>query len=239
MKHYIIGIAVLFLSISASAQKYDISKSWQDAVVLVPGNIFTKTVYTVTVDKPMPVVILMHGCSGIQQHETQWAHFLKSQGYIVVLPDSFAIPGRVMNCDSSSNTPNLGLVPVKRIRPAEVEYTMLQLRKEYWVDKNNIFLMGHSEGAMAAANSPELGFNAVVISSFICNNGVGASITTPVMAISYESDPYFVNKNYMCKDKWGDRPNAKQIVLSGHGHATSQNTIAKQEVVAFLKQHLK
>lgn len=239
MKHYIIGLVTLLVSISATAQRYDIPKTWQEAVVFVPGSIFTKSVHTVKVDNPMPVIILMHGCSGIQQHETQWAQFLKSQGYIVVLPDSFAMPGRIMNCDSSSNTPNLGLVPVRRIRPSEVEYAVSQLKQESWVDRNNIFLMGHSEGAMAAANSPELGFNAIIISSFICNNGVGASVDTPVMAISYEVDPYFSNKNHTCKDKWGNRPKSKQIVLPGQGHATSQNIIAKQEVVDFLKQHSK
>lgn len=239
MKRVIFGFIFWALTFTAWAQ-YDISKSWEGAQVHVPGSFFTKSVDNVSVDRPLPTIVLMHGCGGIQQHEGQWAQFLKSQGYIVVLPNSYAIPGRVMNCDPRSSTPNLRLVPVNDLRPAEAEYTFNQLKKQSWVDQKNIFLMGHSEGGMAAAYTKELGFNAVIISSFICHQGVNAGQDTPILAISFETDPYFSGRwNFYCKDRWGDRPKAKQLILPGNGHPTYWEPKARQEVVDFIKTYTK
>ena len=52
----------------------------------------------VKLDKPMPVILFMHGCSGIQAAETGWAPFLRQNGFVVVLPDSFARE-RPQSCD--------------------------------------------------------------------------------------------------------------------------------------------
>ena len=49
---------------------------------------------------PVPVVVFMHGCTGIWTSDTPaWVSFLASHGYAVVAPDSFARPGRLSNCD--------------------------------------------------------------------------------------------------------------------------------------------
>jgi len=103
-------------------QGYDVSKAWEGAQVYVPSNFLTKKVDDVKVDKSLPVVILLHGCGGIGDHEKKWAQNLKSEGFIVVLPDSFAIPNREINCVPSSNTPNVGKVPVNDLRPAQATF---------------------------------------------------------------------------------------------------------------------
>jgi predicted esterase len=232
-------ISVITYSNLAFAE-WDISKSWENAQVQVPGSFLSKTVSTVETDKPLPTVILMHGCTGIHQQDINLAKELTNQGFIVVMPDSLAIPERVINCDTKTNTPHLKLVPVETIRPKEIKYAMSQLKQQSWVDKNNIFLIGHSEGGMAAAIVRELGFNGIVISGFNCFFGVRASTSTPILAIGFESDSYLSRiSKVQCKDMWGDRTTSQQITLPGVGHDTYNQPFVKQEIVNFLKKHFK
>ena len=98
-------------------QGFDVSKAWDSAVVYVPSNFLPKRVIDVKADAPQPVVILLHGCGGIDVHDRRWAENLKSQGFIVVMPDSLAIPGRSKNCDSTTHTTNMGKIPVQDLPP--------------------------------------------------------------------------------------------------------------------------
>jgi dienelactone hydrolase len=238
-----------FATVSAKAtmvQGFDVSKSWESAVVYVPSNFLTKRVIDVKVDSALPVVILLHGCGGISEHERRWAEHLKSLEFIVVLPDSLAIPGRSKNCDSTTHTTNLGKIPVNELRPAEAAYAMARVREQTWADQDNIFLMGHSEGGMGAYLTPEVGFKGVIVSGFICSipGGLRAQPATPVLAINWESDPWFVRpgRPYLqCADRrfWSRRLSAKQLVLPGQGHATAFESIARDTVGSFLKEFRK
>lgn len=67
-------------------------------------------------------------------------------------------------------------------------YALDQLRKAPWADQRNLFLMGHSEGAVVVATANVSGFRGVIISAWICRNGLVVphetavpwpSITTP------------------------------------------------------------
>ena len=227
-------------------QGFDVSKAWESAVVYVPSNFLPKRVIDVKADAPQPVVILLHGCGGIDVHERRWAEHLKSQGFIVVMPDSLAIPGRSKNCDSTTHTTNMGKIPVQDLRPAEAAYAMARVREQTWADQDNIFLMGHSEGGMGAYLTPELGFKGVIVSGFICSipGGLRAQPATPVLAINWEVDPWFVRpgRPYLqCADRgfWPRRSNARQLVLSGQGHATAFEAIARDAVGNFLKEFRK
>lgn len=228
---------MLCLSSSLSAlplEDYDVSKSWENAEVHVPGNFFTKKISTVEISKSMPVVLLAHGCTGITDEERQWSRLLKDNGYVVVLPDSFAIPKRVVNCSTAERINNLRLVPVNRLRPLEVEYAMAQLQNMKWVDKNRIFLMGHSEGAMAASRTPDMGFRGIIMNGFVCSLGVKASSAVPILAINWQSDPYFQGGGFQCDSQWGVRTNGMQVLLKGDGHGTSSSVEARRAVISFL-----
>lgn len=173
----------------------------------------------VKVDAAQPVVIFLHGCGGIDEHERRWSEYLKSQGFIVVLPDSQAIPGRSKNCDATTHTTNMGKIPVRELRPAEAKYAMARVREQTWADQDNIFLMGHSEGGMGAYLTPELGFKGVIVSGFICSisGGLRAQSATPVLANNWELDPWFVRPEapyLQCADRgfWPRRSNARQLV---------------------------
>lgn len=85
---------------TADNQGKGVAMSWEKAQVFVPGMFFKTTPNKVTGNKPMPVVIYLHGCTGIDpNHDVRWGEFIKGLGYIAVLPDSMARPGRKPNCD--------------------------------------------------------------------------------------------------------------------------------------------
>ena len=80
---------------TADNQGEGVAMSWEKAQVFVPGMFFKTTPNEVTGNKPLPVVIYLHGCTGIDpNHDVRWGEFIKGLGYIAVLPDSMARPGR-------------------------------------------------------------------------------------------------------------------------------------------------
>jgi pimeloyl-ACP methyl ester carboxylesterase len=104
--------------------------------------------------------------------------------------------------------------------------------------------MGHSEGGMAAYLAPELGFKGIVISGFPCviRGGIRAKFDTPVLAINWEQDPYFVNSRFKqcaATPAWQKRSNATELVLSGAGHATAYDSSAREAVSKFFKALIK
>jgi hypothetical protein len=113
---------------------------------------------------------------------------------------------------------------------------MSQLQTMKWADKQRIFLMGHSEGAMAVTRTPDMGFKGVIVAGFICSLGVMASANTPILAISWSSDPYFQNRGFQCDSQWGARDNGKLVLLQGHGHGTVSSVEARRAVISFLAQ---
>jgi dienelactone hydrolase len=245
--------------VDLSKGKYDISKSWVNSHIYIPDHFFKKNpkeVELISVSPPKPVVVYMHGAGGIGSHDTGWANFLRRNGYVVVMPDSFAIPNRVLNVDSKNKIANLRLVPVNLLRPTEAEYAISQLKLLNWVDINNIFLMGHSEGANASTYINDVGYKGLIISSNLCHFGFRVQQDIPILAISYEKDTYLPNPlNWHCKDRWDThypsdsqnteskkifrpaRKNTSQIILSGEGHATQGNLIAEQAVLNFLRRN--
>lgn len=228
------------------AQEYDVRKSWEQSVVHVPGNFLTKTVDTVNVSAAMPVVVFLHGCAGIGVTERRWADFLKAENFIVVLLNSYAIDNREKNCIPATRTTNIGKVPVNSLRPAEAEYAMSKLKEKAWADKNNIFLMGHSEGGMGTFLTRDVGFSGIVITGFVCflKRPFASSKDTPTLIINYERDPFFEkpDRDYLqCSDKfyWSFRTNTKEILLPGRGHGSADNRTAQEAVTTFLKNNIK
>ena len=171
-----VSSVVLLLAFSANAATAfaqtaenladNVSRSWNEATVLVPGRFFATSPHRVrvAVDKPLPVVIYMHGCTGITaDHDLRWGQFIKALGFIVVLPDSMKRPGRRQNCDPKAKRG--GAFPqVFAMRQEEIRYAVEQLKSSPWADSKNVFLMGHSEGGNAAAQSKLGGLRGVIIS---------------------------------------------------------------------------
>lgn len=239
-------MALLGLFIAGSAFAQDVEKSWNDAVVYVPGKTFTTSVGKVSVDKPMPLVIYMHGCAGINRtHDASWASLLNGQGFIVVMPDSIARPGRIPNCDPKLKGGN-AFPNAFKYRQEEITYAMEQAQKATWVDKNNIFLMGFSEGGIASAQSTHAGFAGRIIMGWTCTNknnpdfdGIFSSKDSPVLAIASENDDWLVGKPTAgnCANKAQGRTNFKQVDIPGSEHSTYGSDAAQNAVKSFLSQY--
>lgn len=225
-----------------------IEKSWEDAVVFLPGKTFSTTASKVNLDKKYPVVIYLHGCAGIMpSHDYGWAKEITKHGFIVVMPDSFAIPKRPSNCDTATAT--TGFFPsAYLIRTSEIAYAYQQLAKTSWVDMNNIFLMGFSEGAVATARSEFKGFNGAIIMGWTCTsrdpqfNGIFVPKKTPVLALAYSDDrwhplgsPWYGK----CSDKGQGRDNVTQLNFVGTEHQTLLAPGAVPAVDKFLLDNLK
>ena len=239
-------IAILSFFISSSVFAQDVEKSWEDAVVYVPGKTFTTSVSKILVDKPMPVVIYLHGCAGINRtHDASWASLITEQGFIVVMPDSIARPGRIPNCDPKAKGGN-AFPNAFKYRQQEIGYALEQTQKASWADKNNIFLMGFSEGGIGAAQSPHNGFAGRIIMGWTCTNknnpdfdGIFSSKNSPVLAIASENDDWRIGKPTVgnCANKAQDRTNFKQVDIPGSEHTTYGSDAAQNAVKSFLSQY--
>ena len=174
-----------------------IEKSWEDAVVFLPGKTFSTSASKVNLDKRYPVVIYLHGCAGIvPSHDYGWAKEITKHGFIAVMPNSFAIPKRHSNCDPTTTA--IGFFPnANLIRIIEIAYAYQQLAKTSWADMSNVFLMGFSEGAVATARSEFKGFNGAIIMGWTCTsrnpqfNGIFIPKKTPVLALAYLDDRWY------------------------------------------------
>ena len=223
-----------------------IEKSWEDAVVFLPGKTFSTSASKVNLDKKYPVVIYLHGCAGIMpSHDYGWAKEITKHGFIVVMPDSFAIPKRPSNCDPTTTA--RGFFPSAHlIRISEIAYAYQQLAKTSWADMNNIFLMGFSEGGVATSRSEFKGFNGAIIMGSTCTSPLFSGIfipkKTPVLALAYLDDRWHPRGSPWygkCADQSQGRDNVTQLSFEGTEHQTLLAPGAVSAVDKFLLDNLK
>jgi dienelactone hydrolase len=237
------AVAVL----TAENQGASVAMSWEKAEVFVPGSFFTTTPNNVKVNKPLPVVIYLHGCTGINpDHDTLWGDFIKGLGYIAVLPDSMARPGRIPNCDPKKMRG--GAFPqAHAMRMEEIRYALEQVQKSDWADTNNVFLMGDSEGGQAAARDTLGDFRGIIISGWTCTNsarpdfdGIFAPLETPILTLEWDHDAWREGtpQQGSCANKFGERKKARQVLFSGTQHFTYDQWEARDADAQFLKENL-
>lgn len=103
-------------------------------------------------DGPFPAIVIAHDCSGLGARSSgspgRWGSFLAGNGYVVIMPDSFAprgFPDGVCTTTTASAGPLLrATLPIAR---ALDEFAALDyLRGLSYVDKAHIGLMGGSHG---------------------------------------------------------------------------------------------
>jgi poly(3-hydroxybutyrate) depolymerase len=232
---------------TADNQGKGVAMSWEKAQVFVPDMFFKTTPNKVTGNKPMPVVIYLHGCTGIDpNHDVRWGEFIKGLGYIAVLPDSMARPGRKSNCDP--RTKRTGAFPqAHAMRMEEIRYALEQVKKSAWADTNNIFLMGHSEGGHAAAGNRLADFRGIIISGWTCtdsaragSDGIFAPLETPILTLEWDHDAWREGTPLQgsCANKFGERKKARQVLFHGTQHSTYDQLKARDAVAQFLKENL-
>ena len=213
-----------------------IEKSWEQSIVFIPGNSWQKSIMRLQLDKKYPVVIYLHGCGGITRwNDIRWGQFISELGFVAILPDSFARPGRVSNCDPSAQLPTFRFLMAIPYREQEIAYAMNELKKLPWVDTKNIYFMGHSEGANTLARTQIEGIRGIVLSSGFCFTGISFEQGVPGLVITFSDDPWHRGAKSRCAEGRSDG-SITAINLLGSGHDTFDQPEVRQGVAKFLRE---
>jgi poly(3-hydroxybutyrate) depolymerase len=130
-----------------------------------------------------PVVVYMHGSGQALDRSgdvprLKWdygyANWITQAGYIFVAPDSYAMKDRP---SFSSPVPKENYEAVHDIRQAEIAQAAQSLVTQGFADTEEMYLLGVSEGAMAAARYAGKEFKGRLVLSWSCEPGT--SPTTP------------------------------------------------------------
>ena len=213
--------------------------SWQE---------FKKQYPNFSPEKKVPLVLFMHGSAGLSKGEVYKRYIVKEAGCIFFAPNSFKVKNRPTY---QSPTSLKNYEKVHQVRQAELDYNLKKLLKLDFIDKKNLFLMGHSEGGLAASLYKSKVFKGRIITAFSCEHSyfyenlkLGSRKHEPFLNIIGTDDEYFardsfLNRNYNV-DGHGvltlqNNRNAKVVVLAKTRHDITQNVYVKDEIVNFLK----
>ena len=210
----------------------DVVLTWQKAYLAYPGGDrarrLTDDVLSRLHDsgRKYPIVLYMHGCTGIGNRERKFGQQLAEAGFVFLAPDSMARSFRPLQCDPKQQTGGQNLF-VFDFRMAELSYALSRLLDLAWADSESLFLMGGSEGAVAAALYRGSEFRARVLFQWTCHGaplirGIAAPLDEPILAIVNQGDPWYdhdhtVGQAGHCGGFFGDRENSESMVLERLG----------------------
>lgn len=124
------------------------SETYNSQKVLLSANLFKPKG-----KGPFPTVVLMHGCGGWQSAVrvalSTYANFLIKNGFAVLNLDSF---GPRRNSGGEVCASFKKLKDAREYRTVDAFDAMRYLKMQAFVDANNIFLMGQSNGGSVAIN---------------------------------------------------------------------------------------
>jgi len=240
----------------------ELERVWKASLVRIPSesneyiqtNIAEITATSLNVTKKYPTVIYMHGCSGMWAGTIRRINFLAANGFAVIAPPSFARESYPRSCDVYLHQGGLYRDTIK-MRQNDAGNTIENAKKLPWVDANNIFLMGLSEGGIATATfrseSVNASVNARVVEGWTCNSawdeykGINAPKTEPVLTLLGSKDPWFQNSytNGECTNYLNKNNGSKSVVYRNgnlsYQHELLEDNEVKKIVVDFLQSHIK
>ncbi|RXJ87750.1 hypothetical protein [Arcobacter sp. CECT 8985] len=196
-----------------------------------------------------PVVFYMHGSAGLS-YGKKYKDAIVDENYIFFAPNSFKLKNR-----PTYKTPDKlkKYEEVHKVRVAEIFYNIKKLKEFDFIDFKNIFLMGSSEGALAAAKYSRNEFKGRIITAFACENGyysndfkIGAKKSDPFLNIIGTKDEFFSNNSKFehnkvtghCTNALLKYKNAKVVILPKTRHNVIENKYTIPEVLSFLKLHI-
>jgi len=174
-----------------------------------------------------------------------WAYMqlLARSGYAVLAPDSFARRDRPSTCDPRrhSGIPGAPFRRVAEMRQEEIRHAARRLAELPWVDRENLFLMGHSQGGSAAAAYEGADFKARVITGSICQLGLRAPPAAPVISLYSERDPWLRGRSPRgCEERARGRGIPIEFHLfPGSDHNLAHDAEAQRLILDFLARHTK
>ncbi len=209
---------------------------------------FNKKYPDLDVRKKYKTLLYIHGSSGLYKGDVYRKYIVEELEFIFFAPDSYQIKNR-----PTYNTPakTSAYTKVHKIRVAEIDYNHKKLKKLNFVDNDNIFLMGNSEGGLAVAIFKASSFRGRIVTAFSCESSyfyknfkLGSKKDKPFLNIIGTHDEYFakgttLNKKYKVKgngiEKLKNYENAKVVILPKAKHNLTSNIYVKDEILNFLK----
>ncbi len=184
----------------------DIARTFDQATIVLPGQrgqppmigkLSNKLIHDhlskLSTTWRYPTILYMHGCTGQGGMDTLRA-FAKA-GFAVIAPNSFARRYRPMQCSPSKQTGGQNIF-VFDFRLVEISYALQRMAPLSWIDKDRLFLVGTSEGGVAAALYRGEEFRARIIAQWTCHGapfirGLVAPEGEAVLAIVRSDDPWY------------------------------------------------
>jgi hypothetical protein len=194
----------------------------------------------------VPTIFYLNGSAGFTKGEVYRKWVVENTGCLFFSPNDFAISGR------PTYSPRSRLdeyETVHRFRQDVIRYNINKLLG-LGLNLNPIFLMGNSEGALAAGVYPGREFFGRIILAWGCESGyytshcqLGAAKDDPILAIIGDHDEYFSkqskksighNINGSCQKQLQDYKNAINITLPMTGHNLTENPYTELMIVNFI-----
>ena len=238
----------------------EMERAWQAALVRIPkagGGFLSTTVADLgEAGSPpqgvWPTVVYMHGCAGIWPGTLTRINFLARNGYAVVAPASFARLKYPRSCRTETHEGGL-YRPILAMRQNDAGHAIAGAKALPWVDSENVFLMGLSEGGITTAtfagSGPQHAVRARVVEGWTCQSGwpeqagINAPQTEPVLTLVGAKDPWFQNPwNQGTCRPFLDGLNGSRSVAYDSGHLQSRHELledagVQQTVLDFLQAH--
>lgn len=235
----------------------DIARTFDQALVIVPsqegknpqlGLMSERNIKSALEGRLWPVVIYLHGCTGLNNDEVMFN--LAAAGFLVIGLDSFARKFRPLQCEPANRSGGDNIF-VYDFRLTEISYAIHRLKQVSWVDWRNIFLLGVSEGGVAAALYRGNEFKGRVIGQWTCHGhpfvrGMAKGGGEPVFAIVQKDDPWYASSGQYeqaghCGEFFEDRQNSVSFLHRGDSHRVMGDWVVSDEIISFLRglAHLK
>src|SRR5882724_1879905 len=188
-----IGLVWLALSIAVSAAAAETTVNFPslDGATSLVGHLARPDG-----DASRPAVVLMHGCSGLNDRKGRifglyraWARALVVQGYVTLIVDSATPRGLGQTCSRGPDS-----LRMWRDRPKDAYGALQYLQAQPFVKGDRVALMGWSQGggvALLTINDKSIGRPATLAENLkIQDFRVAVSFYPGACADQYQSKPY-------------------------------------------------
>ncbi|MBT3533709.1 MAG: hypothetical protein HN478_07515 [Rhodospirillaceae bacterium] len=150
----------------------------------------------------LPLIIYFHGCAGIIRAAIGHLGLLAElDDFAEIAPDSFARK-RPEYCFSNFTVDLSISGDVRNMRLSELDHVMKQVAKLPWVDQNNIFLIGHSQGGgPVSAYDGGVKVRGRIILNGYCSDLWGDGMSSDEALLTFDSgqDAWFRNFPSDCR----------------------------------------
>lgn len=209
--------------------------SWDSALVFLPNSSTPTGVSALTGQSPSPVVIAMHGCTGLSTLPSI-GPALSALGYTVIFPDSLARPDRAGRFTCTGTTIGTGNLDIYDKRVEEADYAIAQVIGKPWYDGRHLLLLGHSEGGYAVARKAYAGISAAAVSGYWCTLGLPVAQIAPTLTVNYDQDPFYFNVPGIGGPSCaGGVTGSRHVLLAGALHAAFELEPGRTELASFAR----